>query len=366
MHLMDILKSRPVPAAAVSLGITRRCPLTCAHCSTNSTLASDEAQASRLLRFVHSMTAEDHPDWLLMSGGEALLRPQLVRQIAEHAHGVGARAHVLSGLFFALSPRIPKPVRAAIDAVDHFSASTDAFHEREVPRARVFRVLRELLDEGKHLSLQLVGLGPDDPYLADLVADVRRTFDDQIPMFVAPVVPHGRAGSWAERPATPHDPARPMPLPCSVAGWPVVGFDGRVTACGNQDVMDGKVPMPEHLLLGDIAVDDWVTIKERCLASPMVRALRTVGPLHVADRLRSGAVCSGYCQTCWKLSANPRLPASVRRISRQPGAIAFEAVVGRLVADAGPVAFARQTGIAEYADLIALGYPSEERAACPA
>lgn len=301
-----------------------------------------------------------------MSGGEALMRPGLVREIAEHARRIGAQSQVLSGLFFALKPRIPKPVRAAIDAVDHFSASLDAFHEREVPRARVFAVLRELLEADKDLSLQLVGLGPDDPYLADIVADVRSTFDDRIPMFVVPVVPHGRARAWARPHQRRHGMPAALPIPCSVAGWPVVGFDGRVTACGNQDVMDGRVPMPDHLLLGDVAVDDWQTIKQRCLSSPMVRALRTTGPLHLADRFELGGDCSGYCQTCWRLSDDPRLPAEVARLSRDDATRAIEAVTERIVADTGAVGFARQFGISKYAELVTLGYSGKERDLCPA
>ncbi|WP_160159624.1 hypothetical protein [Streptomyces sp. 3213.3] len=50
---------------------------------------------------------------------------------------------MLSGLFLAREPRIPRAVRAEIDAVDHFSAGLDCFHEfheEKVPREAVFRV----------------------------------------------------------------------------------------------------------------------------------------------------------------------------------------------------------------------------------
>ncbi|MFJ9445789.1 radical SAM protein [Kitasatospora sp. NPDC101235] len=357
MHLADILNRRTAPGAAISLGITRRCPLSCAHCATSSTLASDESATEKLLAFVRTMTEQSRPDFLLMSGGEALLRPQLVRRIADHARRIGARSQVLSGLFFANGPRIPRPVKAAIDAVDHFSASFDAYHEREVPRAAAFKVLRQLLDEGKDVSMQLVGLGPDDRYLADLVGEVRSTFEDRIPMFVAPVVPHGRARSWVESGPEPHFPGQA--LPCTVAGWPVVGFDGRVTTCGNQDVMDGKVPMPDHLLLGDIAVDDWAAIKERCLASSTLRVLRALGPLYLSQRAGARS-CSGYCETCWALSEKPDLPAMLDGDAQKN--LAIEAVAQQILADAGPVAFARQWGIAEYADLVMLGLPKQRNA----
>ncbi|MGW7131321.1 radical SAM protein [Streptomyces bobili] len=359
MHLVDVLGCRPAPGAAVSLGITRRCPLSCAHCSTSSTLSSEDTDADALLAFVRSMTADSRPDLLLMSGGEPLLHPRLVRSISDHARLVGIQTQLLSGLYFANSPRIPKAVHAAISSVDHFSASLDSFHEREVPRAAVFKVLRQLLEEGKDVSLQIVGLGPDDPYLADLVEDARATLNDRVPMFVAGVVAHGRAQAWAE--SGSHAPFRVEPLPCTVAAWPVVGFDGRVTACGNQDVMDGKVAMPAHLLLGDIAVDDWPVIKERCLASPTLRALRAMGPRYLAERLGATA-CSGYCQTCWTLSDRPTMAADIGKI--EPKTLAIEAISEKLLAEAGPVAFARQWGIAKYAELVTLGLPEQRRIQC--
>ncbi|MEU5983419.1 radical SAM protein [Streptomyces sp. NPDC047434] len=309
------------------------------------------------------MTTDNRPEFLLMSGGEAMLHPQLVRRIAEHARHIGARTYVLSGMFFAKSRRIPSAIRSAILAVDHFSASMDVFHEQEVPRKAVFKVLRQLLDEGTDVSLQIVGLGPDDPYLSDLVNDVRTTFDDRVPMFVAGVAPQGRARDWFTREQQTHPPVQQTP--CSLAAWPVVGFDGNVTACGNQDVMDGNVPMPPHLLLGNILVDDWAIIKERCLSSPMVRALRTVGPQYLARNL-GGRVCSGYCETCWLLSEDPSVPSQVARVADEPRTRALEVATELVTAEAGPVAFARQWGIARYAELVLLGLSEQERARCHA
>src|SRR5439155_25487398 len=200
MHLMDVLALRPVPAAAVFLALTRRCPLSCAHCSTNSMLASEEHPGDIFVRFVSTFTPDNRPELILMSGGEPMLRPKLVRELAERARAVGCQSHVLSGMFFARSRSIPKPIRAAIDAVDHFSASLDVFHEQEVSRADVLRVLGELVAEGKDVSLQVIGLGEDDPYLAEITDEVRRTLHDRVPILVGSVGATGRAATWLSRP----------------------------------------------------------------------------------------------------------------------------------------------------------------------
>ncbi|ATL32013.1 hypothetical protein KY5_6995c [Streptomyces formicae] len=363
MHLMEILRYRPVPAAAVFFGITRRCPLHCKHCSTSSLLDSEEYPEQLFRGFAETFTAENRPEFVLMSGGEALLRPRLVQDIAELSRSVGARTHVLSGLYFAQhGGRIPPAVKRAIDAVDHFSASLDVFHEEEVPRAAVFRVLKELMAEGKNVSLQLTGTGPGDPYLADLTAEVRRVFDDQVPMLVAPVSPHGRADAWLKQAPLPQGEI--SPAPCAVSAWPVIGFNGQVTACGNQDVMDGKVPLPAHLYLGHIAKDDWPTIRERAIGSPMVRAIRATGPEYLMERHGSAGGCGteGYCQTCWVLSKDPAVPAGVRRLSVEPTTRLVEERTEELLVEAGAVSFAQQYGITEYAELITLGLSGTEPA----
>ncbi|MFC9328186.1 radical SAM protein [Kitasatospora sp. NPDC057015] len=353
MHLQEILRYRPVPAAAVYFGLTRRCPLHCRHCSTESLMDSEQFPAKMFLRFAETFTRQNRPELTLMSGGEALLRPGLVRDIADRARAVGSRSYVLSGLYFAQKPRIPKPVRAAIEAVDHFSASTDRFHEEEVPRAAVFRVLHELLDDGKDVSLQITGEGADDPYLADITAAVRREFDDRVPMLVVPLSPVGRAREWMETSPQAAYPA--TAAPCSLACWPVIGFNGQVTSCGNQDVMDGKVPLPAHLFLGHIARDDWDTIKRKALESPMVGAIRTYGPEYLAERFGGQESCDGYCQTCWKLSTTPGVKEGVQALTLLPSTIAVRDAVEKVSVDAGPLGFARRFGVPGYADLITLG-----------
>src|SRR5947209_7466366 len=97
MHLVEILARRQVPAAGVYLSLTRRCPLSCAHCSTNSSLASEEHEATRFTKLVESFTPECRPEILVLTGGEPLVRPKLVRDITDLAHAVGTKVVLASG-----------------------------------------------------------------------------------------------------------------------------------------------------------------------------------------------------------------------------------------------------------------------------
>ncbi len=352
MHLIELLGWRSTPAAGVSIGLTRRCPLHCAHCSTNSTMDSEEHPPEIFERFVDTFRVDDHPEVLSMSGGEALLRPELVRSLALRARQVGTRSSVLSGLFFARRGRIPSPVLAAIDAVDHFSVSLDAYHEREVPRESVFGVLDRVIDRGIAVSVHLTGNGAGDAYVEGLVADIRRRFDDRVPMLVNAVSSFGRARMWLVRPGRTKRPVDANP--CAMAAWPVVGFDGRIVACGNDDALDNP---PQHLLLGHASEDSWSAVRARSIGSSMMRAIRIYGPRYIAARHGelAAAHCGGDCATCLSLSDDRQLADKVDREMARPAVEVVEQVARELEKAGGAAPFLQRYSVAKYADLAWLG-----------
>lgn len=274
MHLSEILALRHVPGAGIFLALTRRCPLSCGHCSTSSKTTSEEAEAGPYVRLVESFTSSCRPEVLALTGGEPLLRASLVQRLVRQARSVGTRSYLLTGAWFAQREQWPEAVIRAIDMVDHLAVSIDRFHEAEVPRRGTYALLHHRLASGRAASLQAVGDGPDDPYLHQLCEEVRREFDDRLPVLVGAVGANGRAKGWLRRPVQTE---RPVEIePCHMASWPVVDFRGNVVACCNQDVVDG--PAPEHLRLGAADVDGWPELRRRLEQRPHLRAIRTAGP----------------------------------------------------------------------------------------
>ncbi|MFG2871213.1 radical SAM protein [Streptomyces sp. NPDC048338] len=358
MELAELIGLRPVPCGGLLVGLTRRCPLSCAHCSTGSSLAvSERPDPERLLRFVGSFGPQDRPEVVMLTGGEPLLLPELAARLAGLARASGSRVALLSGMFFARDGRVPARIMRAITALDHFSASLDVHHEREVPRAGVLRALRAVLDAGIPASIHLTGTGPDDPYLADAVADVRRAFGTRVPLLVNEIRPLGRAAGLV--PATPPGPDDSLPTPCALAAWPVIAFDGTVAACCNQWTVDRR-PVPRHLLLGHIADDDWPAVRERSLGSPVLRMLRAVGPRRTHARYATAPAPAGYCRSCHALAD---LPDVLEGAARDAGG-RVGALLDRLSAEeqraAGPAALVRRMGCARYAHLVE-SPPAEER-----
>jgi hypothetical protein len=319
---------------------------------------SEEAPESVFERFVGSFRPDSRPEILALSGGEALLRPKLVERLADRARRAGTRTSVLSGLFFATAARIPPPIFRAIEAVDHFSASFDVFHEEEVPRERVFRVLDEVLGRGKDVSLHLVGADAEDSYLETLIGDVRARFGTAVPMLVNSLSYFGRARSWLsrDRAARSRETDTRDANPCAMAAWPVVGFDGAIAACGNDDALEER---PGHLILGQAATDDWQTIRERTLNSTMLRAIRLYGPEATARRLDHAAQhCSGYCATCMALSGSEAGVAPLEALMQRPSTRIVEGRVQALLEEGGADAFLTRHGIARFAELAHLGSPT--------
>jgi hypothetical protein len=307
-----------------------------------------EPAEADLRRFIGSFHPGQRPEILLMTGGEPMLRPGLVAGLAVAARRAGTRSAVLTGAFFSRDGRLPERIRRAARAVDHVSVSIDAFHEREVPRESVFRLLGHLIDLGVPVSVHATGTGADDPYLADLVAATARAFGDRVPMLVNTIRAIGRATTWAAPGARAGAGHRPV-LPCSMAAWPVVAPDGAVVACCNQQTVDRR-PVPAHLLLGHMASDDWARVRERALASPVLRMLRTTGPRYLWAGDPDPPV--GYCDGCRRLSERPAAGTAAARIAAGVAGELLDQLAARTQVAAGPVGYLKRHACARYAHLV--------------
>ncbi|ETK37751.1 radical SAM protein [Microbispora sp. ATCC PTA-5024] len=368
MHLAEIARLRMVPCAGLLLSLTRRCPLACAHCSTESSPESEQGEAASFLSLVGSFALEDRPEVILMSGGEPLLRPRLVRELATRAKEAGTRAYLLSGMFFARGRgTIPRAIENVLPSLDHFAASLDVFHERQVGRDAVFRAVHRIREIVPAVSFQITGEGDDDPYLEDVVEDVRREFDDRIPVLVTRLRRTGRARRiWPVRTAGPHLPAAaPLADPCALATWPLVGHDGTVYACSRESLV--LTSRPSHLVLGHASRDTWSEVRRRALSRAVLTGVRTMGPVEVRRRFGAGEPAPGGrrdpCVTCAGLADDHRLAARAEDYFHSPNGTIVAALAGGAAARRDPYAFPRRWGSPRYAELVGLGWDGPGRGA---
>lgn len=346
MHLARMLSLRPVPAAGVAVAVTRRCPLGCRHCSTASLRRGEQLPGEPISRFIGSFGEAEPPDVLLLTGGEPLLRPSLVAALAASARLAGTASCVVTGMFFATADgALPGAIERALLSVDHVVASVDRFHQEHVPLANVLAVMRRLVDAGRDASFQITssGGGGQDAHLARTIDTIREAFDDRVPILVGALEPVGRAATLVGGGGAGARERWPVGEPCAVAAWPVVRWDGVVVACANQSVLDAAEP-PAHLTLGHIAADGWSAIRERVVATPEIRSVRTLGP---------GAL---GCAGCRDLHRDPDATARVQAWGRRSAAPLVEAAVLDAQRRGGAVGFARRYGSAGHASLVMLGW----------
>jgi hypothetical protein len=237
-------------------------------------------------------------------------------------------------MFFARSRRMPPAIRRAIASVDHFSASLDTYHEREVPRSDTFAALRVMLDLVPAVSLHLTAT--DDAYVDDVLSAVRRTFGDRVPALVSKVQPTGRARSFLPSPQE-----ELTTDPCEFAAWPLVDYDGTVFACCRQSI--ARRYRPGHLVLGHAAQDSWAQLRARSAADPVLRAVRAFGPVETARRTGATA-CDGYCATCVTLTDGADVSPGVELMAQQ------------LLSHLRPSELARRWGAGRHGDMVELGW----------
>jgi hypothetical protein len=170
----------------------------------------------------------------------------------------------------------------------------------------------------------------------------------------------GRAASWAS-PSVPA-PGAAAAEPCAMAAWPVVTDDGTITACCNQDVVDG-VARPDHLLLGHAARHGWPEVSERTRSSPVLRMVRTLGPRGLDARAAAAEArpLADYCGSCERLSRRPEVLAWARANASGPVGALLDRQASHGQASAGPSALVRRYGCAPYADLVDLDRVAPDR-----
>lgn len=290
LHLFDIFKRRRVPAAGLYISTTKRCPLECGHCHVESGPNVVEAiTPSALLRFVRTFAEAQAPEFMVLTGGEPLMAPEVVSQAARLAATSNTRTVLCSGMFFARNAIIPKGILAAIQNVDHLAASIDSFHEQFVPRQQVFEALDQIRNLGIGVSIHTV----TDSQHRDLIRQIRNHFKDTVPIAVYKLNASGRAAKWMVQngPEAVYDDV----TPCGVAAWPVIGYDSQVVACCS------KTPSlnssPKELVFGKIETLSWPKVRDIMSHSLFLRKIRAFGPWHQAKAMGI-PIPKSYCETC--------------------------------------------------------------------
>lgn len=322
MNWAEITARRAVPGAGVFIAITRRCPLHCAHCSTESTMSSPQAEDDYYRQFVASFTPDNHPEVVWFTGGEPMLRHRLVRELAASCRKLSATTALTTGLYFGRRGKIPAHFWPALEEIDFITVSIDTWHEQEVNRQISFSCFEQMLSRGLHVGVQATGRDSDDPYLLDLLDEIEARFGHQIGVFVSLLKPAGRGVNLMEPWNLSEDAmatGRPRPQGCGGLSWPVFGFGEQVVnACCNQEAVNDR---PEHLSLPV----DWPHISRSLREDPVLRVINVLGPRVLAYNLDATTEpMLDYCGKCRSLAGRSGLAETAQEIVDRPSWGVFE------------------------------------------
>lgn len=300
----------------LGIHLTNACNLTCGHCITDSSpLARGDLTWPQIESAVRS--AAEHVDGVCVTGGEALLRPELALRTVRLTRSLGLRSSLVTNGFWARS-------RAAADAMvadlvdaglDKLAVSFDSYHFTPKHRAINAELLDTVLAAAATAALELVvqycGPGDDDAYrIADHAASRHGAR-----LETAVVLPFGRGRSLALRRRV--DLEQVPAGPCGVVGRPILTPEQDFyTCCG--PARGAPAHSPLRLPIDTAAeVGDALAAAE---VDPVINTIHTRGPKAMLDmltepvrqRISANLLDASMCSLCRAITDDEQAVTEVR------------------------------------------------------
>jgi MoaA/NifB/PqqE/SkfB family radical SAM enzyme len=298
----------------VALMVTRRCNMTCAHCSVEShPHVKDEPSLEELRERVTAIAAAG-VHLLLLTGGEPMLRQADVFALIRHARRLGLNVTLATNGFWAGTPaqaeRIVRQLRRA--GLLTLTISPDRYHAPFQDMTHSLNIARAAKAEGLPLNVNLTRAGTDRD-LDQVVTAFEETpgIRDHVRVRFFDVQPVGRARNLGQL-RSDNDGS------CAACRLPGVTDDGRVTACNGPSYF-----APEHspLSIGSLATQSLTELFEKHGSDPILDTIRAFGVGRLRDELRQipefedfpfRAHYSGMCDLCLHLTSDAPAMTALR------------------------------------------------------
>lgn len=260
---------------SLTVVITLRCSARCEHCVTcSSPSRSEEIDPELAGRAVEEAAARGLS--IVLSGGEPMLCPELVCDLAIRARRFNVSVAVYSNGFWATSQdKADRIVIQLVSAgVDTLLLSTDVFHLPYVPVDRVETACWAAIDRGMYCEVA-VPSPANDAVTTSLIARVKRL--KGVVVKVHGVARTGRAQALDAGVFWHSVPDRP----CTVFGQLALIPSGKLYACcaGSINFCDDS-----PLCAGDYGESDLPSLIGRLEAVPLLTDIQEYGPLRAALR----------------------------------------------------------------------------------
>jgi hypothetical protein len=313
LRLEAIDRIRSQPGRAVLLYLTDRCPVGCAHCSVSALPRGPRPDLTVVGRLVDELCARDQLRLAGISGGEPFAERRALELATTRLAAAGKQLVLYtSGNWGRDDGTVPGWTRAVLARASCAVLSTDRYHAARIPGPRYQAALRATAEAGAWIAVQVIGR-PAQTAAAErlLTAALGPSWPDHAEIRATPLLPRGRAArpdreTGSGRPAAPSgSPGRPGYAAgrCSLASTPVVRYDGRVTACCNEDVVTGAGPDALHARAD--GPQELPAVLDALARDPFLAAVTAFGPAALTRLPRyrhlGAQAHPDICAACWAL-----------------------------------------------------------------
>lgn len=302
----------------VAVSLTNRCPLSCAHCVTQSgpKVSAPDLSAEAVDSFLTYVETNEDVALVSLTGGEVGLLPGTIRHFVERAGRVGIRIGLMTSAFWAKTPAAAERFLDACGPVHLVTLSTDHYHLEFVPLSFIRNAYRACTARGIPTLVRLTIASEPSAGERELEALLRREVGDSLQ--VQHLVNWGRAADLGL--AAPDEPGANVPtMPCPTTG-PHIMEGGQVIPCCNS--LTALEPTHD-LVLGDLRQESYAEVWDRSKHDLLLLYIRLFG-FHaiVAELQRLGFGITNTdispCEVCTRIFADQEMSRAAAAWVRNP------------------------------------------------
>ncbi len=307
-------------AGTVAMMVTRRCNMSCGHCSVESSPhIKVEPTREELLERVRD-AAQSGVKGILITGGEAMLRAPLVLEILRECKVLCVGTAMTSNGFWGRDARKAETtLQELIDAgLGQLTISFDRYHaEFQGPQA-VENIIRA--GQKRNFTVRVsVTRALDDTELNEITAPFDALPGVQLRFYDVQPIGRARNLEGALRAETGGF--------CNACGTPALTDDGRMTTCNGPSYFS---PTYSPLIIGDLKEESMGTLLERHASDPILETIRTFGPEYLLKELSSlpgfedfaRPSYGGMCELCLHVNSNEKAVNALYTHLSQPRLVA--------------------------------------------
>lgn len=296
---------------AISLVITYKCQIQCAHCIMNAGPNRKEIiPLQNAMDWIVQIAdyADGYIKVLSLTGGEPFYDLDYLEKVIKFANNRGLIVNVVTNAFWAKTKEDASKILKRFPMIGVLAISTDIYHQKYIPLERIRNAVMAAKEYGINYNIHIT-VNNEDEYQT-IHSDLKDIVDAEKIISVS-TLPSGRAKNTK---SLAHKTSDQPPLSaCTAGSSPTIFPDGNILACMGP-LMDLKEKNP--FILGNLKEKPLYQILDEAEKNTLLHTLRVWGPQEIITLLEKNDmkellpkeyVQGSVCTTCYKLLSNSKI-----------------------------------------------------------